>query len=495
MFRIAIVGRPNVGKSALLNRLARRRVSIVYDQPGVTRDRITAVVNHEGSRFELIDTGGIGLFENETTPNVIASAVEMQVEAAVESADVVLFVVDGLHGLHPLDHEIAKRLRKRERKVWLLINKVDLPQHELHAAELIGLGMEPFFYVSASHGRGVEELWDRLVSEARMLEAESRETAANDAAQWNDAPKIAVVGRPNVGKSSLTNRLLGAERVIVSEVPGTTRDPVELPLEVSGKRFILIDTAGVRQKAKIHTNVEMYSRHGTELTIKRSDLVLLVLSAEDGATRQDKEIASMILEYRKPCIILVNKWDLNEKVEPRFVEKKGEWVQKMVKRRESSQSEYEKELRYQMPFLEYSPVMFVSALEGYHAREVWKVIDRVRQARSTTFTTGVLNRVLTRAHERVQPPMRQGKRLKIYYATQKADAPVPTFVLFVNQLGLLSDDYQRYLKNQLREVEPMTGCPIFFELRQRALEGDDKKSRQNPTKSKTRKHKNRELSE
>lgn len=465
MLRIAIVGRPNVGKSALLNRLVRRTVSIVHDQPGVTRDRIAACVEREGRRFEFVDTGGIGLFETETTPKVIADAVQLQVQVAVEAAELILIVVDGIEGLRPLDQEIVSKLRRSGKKLWLLVNKLDVAQHESRAAEFFRLGIDPQFSVSASHGRGMDELWEALDKLAEETQGAGAEEKSDSVA---GLPKFAVVGRPNVGKSSLVNRLLGVERVIVSEIPGTTRDSVELAVEHEGKRFCLIDTAGIRNKSRIRTNVEMYSRHWTEKSITRADIVLLMLSAPEGPTRQDREIAGFILEHRKPCIILLNKWDLNETVESHHFMVEGEMKVRKQKRREASQSEYEGYLRKVMPFLDYAPVMFVSALEGYHAQRIWKEIGRVADAARTVFTTGVLNRVIATAQERMQPPMQKGRRLKIYYVTQKSNAPVPTFVLFINQRGLWVESYGRYLSNRLREAEAMLGCPIVFELRERS---------------------------
>ncbi len=461
MLRVAIVGRPNVGKSALLNRLAKRIVSIVHDQPGVTRDRISVTVEREGKDFEFVDTGGIGLFESETTPKQIASAVEMQVEIAIQTSDLILFVVDGQEGLRPLDKEILRRLRKQAKSTWLLVNKIDIEAHENRAAEFHELGLDPTFFVSASHGRGMDELWEDL----SKVEGTSQKVEGEKNEKKGVAAAIAIVGRPNVGKSSLTNRLLGAERVIVSEIPGTTRDSVELDIDVNGQRFSLIDTAGVRHKSAIKTHVEMYSRHWTKKSIERCGLALLIISSTDGVTRQDKEIARMIGECEKPCIILINKWDLNETFEKEYkggLRAKG----KMVKRRKFSRSEYEKEVRYQLPFLEYAPVMFVSALEGYHAQLIWNEVKRVQAARDSRFSTGILNRIVARVTNRVQPPMVHGKRLKIYYVTQKTSCPVPTFLIFVNQKRLWVDHYGRYLMNQLREENPMTGCPIVFILRE-----------------------------
>lgn len=479
MFHIAIVGRPNVGKSALLNRLVRRNVSIVHDQPGVTRDRINATIEREGKEFEFVDTGGIGLFESETTPKEIAKSVQMQVEIAIESADLILIVVDGLEGLRPLDEDIVSKLRKSGKKLWLIINKLDLPMHDMRASEFYELGLDPVFYVSASHGRGIDQLWKKIWAENPPAFAGSQDfdrekmRASTPSTDKELIPKLAILGRPNVGKSSLVNRLLGVERVIVSEIPGTTRDSIKLAVEHNHKRYFLIDTAGIRHKSKIQSNVEMYSRHWTEKSISHSDLVLLVLSSPEGATRQDREIAGMVLEYQKPCLILVNKWDLNEQLEPQVSSSTGKSALKKRKRRVVSRSEYEKELRYRMPFLDFAPVMFISALQGYHALGIWKEIDRMNQARKVRFTTGVLNRIFARAQERVQPPMQHGKRLKIYYVIQKVEAPVPTFVLFVNQRRLWVESYGRYLMNQIRKEEPLQGCPIIFQLRER-----DSKSRE-----------------
>ncbi len=461
MLRIVLVGRPNVGKSALLNRLVRRTVSIVHDQPGVTRDRISAIAHYKECAFEIVDTGGIGVFNTSMTPGDIAGAVRIQTDIAIETADVILLVMDGLEGVTPLDTEILRKLRKSGKHPWLLVNKLDLPRHEDRASEFLRLGLNPAFMVSASHGRGISELWEALWK--KNEETSQAEVVRNETA----GPRVAIVGRPNVGKSSLANRLAGAERVIVSDVPGTTRDAIELTARYGKIAYCLIDTAGVRTKSKIRDNVEMYSRHGTEKTVARCDVAILMLNASDGATRQDREIARMILDYQKPCLVLVNKWDLNEKLELEHEMKKGELKVRKVKRRTISSSEYETDLRFAMPFLEYAPIKFISALQGYHAQAIWKDIDRINQARQFLFSTGILNRILNRAQERVQPPMKSGKRLKIYYATQKQNAGIPTFLLFVNHRDLWMENYGRYLAHQLREEQPLLGCPIIFQLRQK----------------------------
>ncbi|MBI4027519.1 MAG: ribosome biogenesis GTPase Der [Verrucomicrobia bacterium] len=487
MFQIAIVGRPNVGKSALFNRIVGRTISIVHDQPGVTRDRISAVVERNRRQFEFVDTGGIGLFESDITPAEIAAAVRMQAEIAIESADLILLVADGQEGLRPLDEEIIARLRRSGKKPWLVVNKLDLPMHEIRAAEFSRLGVEPLFTVSAAHGRGVDRLWKAIEKAegarsesaaagpladtkhgAEAIQGNERQGCSGDSRPAVPAPRIAIVGRPNVGKSSLVNRLLGAQRVIVSEAPGTTRDSVEMTVEFRGRHYVLIDTAGIRARTKVRSNVEMYSRHWAEKSVARCDIVLLMLSAPDGPTRQDQEIASMALKHEKPCILLINKWDLNETIEKRAPASAGGNRTPARKRRGVSRSEYEKALRAQMPFLDYAPLMFISALQGYHALAIWEKIERVNQSRNVMFTTGVLNRIFERAQERVQPPMNEGRRLKIYYVTQKAGAPAPTFVVFVNRRRLWMENYARYLMNQLRRAQPMEGCPIIFRLRERA---------------------------
>lgn len=459
--RVAIVGRPNVGKSALFNRLVQRLVAIVHDMPGVTRDRVSETVRREGRVYEFVDTGGIGLRETPDTPQDIAGAVQLQAEAAIVSADILLFVVDGQVGLEPLDREVASRLRKSGKTVWLGVNKLDHTKHDVRAAEFHELGFGSMFLLSATHGRGMSGLWS-AIEDAAVEQGKGVE----EAAAGERPSRVAVVGRPNVGKSSLVNRLLGEDRLIVSETPGTTRDSVDLEVAVGERRFVLVDTAGVRHKRRIHTHVEMWSRHRTEKSIARAQVVLLLISAPDGPTRQDCEIASIIAEHRKPCILIVNKWDLNENLESRIPTSEGERGGRRV-RRAVPQSEYEKALRARMPFLDHAPVLFVSALEGYHAPRIWRLVATVLDQAGRRFTTGVLNRVVGRAQEQVQSPMRHGKRLKIYYAVQKADAPVPTFVLFVNERKFWMESWGRYLANRLREEESLTGCPIVFEMRER----------------------------
>jgi len=463
--RVAIVGRPNVGKSSLFNRLVQRHEAIVHDAPGVTRDRLARTVTKNARAFEFVDTGGIGLSATAETPAEIADAVQLQAEAAIASAEILLFVVDGQAGLEPLDREVAGRLRKSGKKVWLGVNKLDLARHDARAAEFHELGFGTMFLLSATHGRGMPGLWSALMDAAAEIGAEAE-------AEGERPPRIAVVGRPNVGKSSLVNRLLGEDRVIVSETPGTTRDSVDLEVVAGDRRYVLVDTAGVRHKRRIHTHVEMWSRHRAEKSIARAQVALLLISAPDGPTRQDCEIASILAEHRKPCILIINKWDLNERLEAGVAEDGTGKSPRRVRRRAVARSEYEKALRARMPFLDHAPLLFVSALEGYHAPRIWRLVATVIEQAQRRFTTGVLNRVIRRAQERVPPPMRHGKRLKIYYAVQKTEVSAPTFVLFVNQRKLWTESWGRYLAGRLREAEPLTGCPIVFELRERFSRAD-----------------------
>jgi len=448
LVRVAIIGRPNVGKSALFNRMAGRRIAIVHDKPGVTRDRIATQVERDGRIYELIDTGGIGLPEEGASAGV-PEAVRLQADLGVSLADVVFFVVDAQEGLVPLDRELAIELRRAAKPVWLLVNKVDHEKHEGFGAEFTALGFEPEFAVSAVHGLGFGPVWDEL----GKVQAGGEATLDREHARR--ATKLAVVGRPNVGKSTLINRLLGAERVIVSEVAGTTRDAVDVPIEAGGRSYVLIDTAGIRHQRRLSSSVEVFSKMRSEESIKRCNIAVLVTDASAGVTRQDKMIGGFVQESGKPCMIVVNKWDLNE-------EKVGG-----RRRRTVSRSEYEKDLRSEVPFLDYAPVLFTSALQGYRAENLWQWIGKIDRARRRQLATGPLNRIFTRAQSKLPAPIRGGRRLKIYYAIQKPDAPVPTFILFINERKLMDESYGRYLRHSIRKEEEFLGCPILFEFREK----------------------------
>lgn len=450
LVRIAIVGRPNVGKSALFNRMVGRRIAIVHDKPGVTRDRISAQVQRDGRIYEFIDTGGIGLPE-EGAEHGIPDAVKLQADLGISVADVVFFVVDAQEGLVPLDREIAGQLRRHSKPVWLLVNKMDHEKHDELDIEFTALGFDTEFPVSAVHGRGINPIWDRLNDVAAVG------SAGPEADLSADAARLAIVGRPNVGKSTLINRLLGAERVIVSDLPGTTRDAVDVPIVVGGRPYILIDTAGIRHQRRLSSSVEVFSKMRSEQSIKRCDVAVIVVDALLGMTRQDKMIAGFIQEEKKPCMIVVNKWDLNE-------EKVGGRARRTI-----SKSEYEKNLRSEVHFLDYAPILFTSALQGYRAENLWSWITKIDRSRRVQIATGPLNRIFTKATAKLPAPSRiGGRRLKIYYVIQKPDASVPTFILFVNEKKLFDESYGRYLRNSIRKEEEYLGCPIIFEFREKS---------------------------
>jgi GTP-binding protein len=444
---VAIVGRPNVGKSALFNRLAGRKISIVHDQPGVTRDRITAVCKLGNDAFEIIDTGGIG-------GNVDASftdQVHAEVDIALAASDVLLFVVDGQDGLTPVDLELARLLRRIDKPLILVVNKIDVDQHAPRAAEFSRLGFENSLSISAEHNRGILPLvaWtERLLPPAVHVEPVSGSAAY--------PIKIAIVGRPNVGKSSLTNAILADERTLVSPISGTTRDAIDIPYERHGHRYVLIDTAGIRPRGKVDNSVEVFSVMRSETSIRRADICCLVIDATMGVTAQDKKIAGMIREGHKPCIVAINKWDL---------------IKDKTEDKESLTAVLD-EMRAELFFLDYAPTLLVSAKTGAELGRFFKTVERVQKEAQTRIGTGVLNRLLAEAVAAHPPAMRGGKRLKILFGTQPdavtaTSFNVPKFVLFVNDEKLLDDSYRRYLESRLREHAPYTGSPLLFHLRAR----------------------------
>jgi GTP-binding protein len=444
---VAIVGRPNVGKSALFNRLANRKISIVHDQPGVTRDRITAVCKLGNDAFEIIDTGGIG-------GNVDASFTEQvhaEVDIALAASDVLLFVVDGQDGLTPVDLELARLLRRIDKPLILVVNKIDVDQHAPRAAEFSRLGFENSLSISAEHNRGILPLvaWtERLLPPAVHVEPVSGSAAY--------PIKIAIVGRPNVGKSSLTNAILADERTLVSPISGTTRDAIDIPYERHGNHYVLIDTAGIRPRGKVDNVVEVFSVMRAEASIRRSDICMLVIDATMGVTAQDKKIAGKIQEARKPCVVAINKWDL-------IKEKTGD--------KESLKAVLE-EMRAELFFLDYAPTLLVSAKTGAELTRLFKTIERVRNESHDRIGTGVLNRLFTTAIAAHPPSMRGGKRFKVLFATQPEHnkpwpIPVPEFVLFVNDEKLLDDSYRRFIESHIREKAPYTGLPLIFHFRAR----------------------------
>jgi GTPase len=444
---IAIVGRPNVGKSALFNRMAGRRIAIVHGQPGITRDRISTRREIGGKTFRLWDTGGIvGTGETELTDEVRASA-----ELAMAESDLILFVVDGLDGVNPMDRELARLIRKLHKPVLLLVNKIDDPKHEPRAAEFSALGFEDVFPISAAHGHGVPELLETI--ENFLPASDPRLETLNLASPI----AVAIVGRPNAGKSSLINTLLHDRRAIVSEIPGTTREAVDIEYEREGKRFLFIDTAGIRARSKHSSSVEVFSVMRAEKTIKRADICVLVIDAAEGIKAQDRRIAALIQEARKACVIVLNKWDL---------------VRTDRRQRQTMEDEIAN-ARAELFFIDYAPVLVTSALTGEHADRIFKMIERIRRAAPAHIGTGKLNRALRAALAANPPPMVKGKRLKLFYATQSSgnesrEFTPPEIVLFVNSPRLLTQPFARFLQAKIRELEPYPGLPILLTCRARS---------------------------
>jgi GTP-binding protein len=488
---IAIVGRPNVGKSALFNRLAGRRIAIVHDQPGVTRDRITAEAEWAGRPFTLVDTGGIGLLRGEKAQDVIIQAAMAQVQLAIEAAHVIILVVNVREGVVPLDREVAQRLRRSGKPILVAVNKVDNDRLETEALEFAELGFGQVFPVSAIHGLGVQPLLEAalaLLPKEEPMAEDDRPSACQPerrlqpAAQEEQRPegqaprgtpqaplKLAIVGRPNVGKSSIINALTRSDRVVVSPIPGTTRDAVDVPFEVQteGVRqsWVLIDTAGLRKARRVDDSIEFFSLKRAEDSIARCDIVILVLDAQSGITEQDKKVADKIVHERKACIIVVNKWDLVEET----VRKAR---QEEVQRRQSKDrprgpkamttlAEFGAWVQEHLFFLDYAPVIFTSAKSGFHLEQLLEAVRYVAAQLQQKIPTAILNRTLQAAVERRQPVSAQGHRLKFFYATQVRRAP-PTFVLFVNRDELFSEQYKKHLAGQMRRAFGYEGCPIVL---------------------------------
>ena len=466
---IAIVGRPNVGKSALFNRIVRRRIAIVHDQPGVTRDRIGAETEWHGRPFTLVDTGGIGLLRGEKAADPIVAAAVQQVQIAIDSAQGIFLVGDAREGVAPLDREVAARLRASGKPVLVLANKVDTHAHVAAADEFSELGFGPAFPVSAIHGRGMEALLDAALA----LLPDTPRVAMPGAP--GDTLKLAVVGRPNVGKSSIINALTRSERVIVSPLPGTTRDSVDVPFEVETEgvrqRYVLIDTAGLRKQRRVDNSVEFFSVKRAEDSIERSDLVVFVLDAESGILEQDKKIADKIVEAQKACVVVVNKWDL---MEADVAKSREEELQRRaskerrhgVPRALTTLGEFGEWVQNRLFFLDYAPVIFTSAKSGFHLDRLLEAIRYVTAQLRQTVPTALLNRTLQEAVERQQPVSAAGHFLKFFYATQFQQTP-PTFLLFVNRDELFSESYRKYLTGHLRRAFGFEGCPIILRCRAR----------------------------
>ena len=432
---VAIVGRPNVGKSTLFNKIAGARISIVEDTPGVTRDRIYAAAEWSGREFTLIDTGGL---EPETDDFMLSSMLR-QAEAAMESADVIVFLVDGRAGLLDTDREVALLLRKTKRPVILAVNKIDdMRREDLDTAEFYELGLGEPLAVSSGQGLGLGDLLDEV---ARRFPKQA------EAVEDEDVIKVAILGKPNVGKSSLVNKILGEERVIVSDTPGTTRDAVDTPFARDGQKYILIDTAGMRRKSKVTERIERYSVMRAVTAVERADVCVIMVAADEGISEQDSKIAGIAHERGKACVIAVNKWDKIEKDD-------------------KTMNAFTADVNRELAFMPYAPKIFISAKTGQRVLKMFELIHAAAQNHAMRVATGVLNDVIVEATAMNQPPTDKGRSLKIFYATQASVKP-PTFVLFVNDANLMHFSYKRYLENQIREAFGFAGTPIRFVIRNR----------------------------
>jgi GTP-binding protein len=433
---VAIVGRPNVGKSTLFNKLIGRRVAIVDDTPGVTRDRIYGDCEWLNHKFLLIDTGGIEPYSND----VILSQMRVQAQLAIDSADVIIFVTDLKSGIVASDMDVAQMLQKSQKPIVLCVNKCDsIGEPEPEFYEFYNLGLGDPIGVSSIHGHGTGDLLDAVVAHfpKELFDDETED----------DVIDVAIIGKPNVGKSSLVNAICGENRVIVSDIAGTTRDSTDTPVEVNGTKFNLIDTAGLRRKSKVYDDIERYSVLRAVAAVERSRVCIIMIDAMEGFTEQDSKVAGIAHEQGKACIIAVNKWDAYEKDS-------------------KSMDNYRKKLMNDFAFMSYAPIIFISAKTGQRLDRLFELIKFVDEQNAMRITTGKLNDILAAAEARVQPPTDKGKRLKIYYITQASTRP-PTFVCFVNNKDLFHYSYQRYIDNQIREVFGLEGTPTRFIIRER----------------------------
>ncbi len=432
---VAIVGRPNVGKSTFFNKMAGHRIAIVEDTPGVTRDRVYADCEWQNHHFTMIDTGGI----DPTSEDPLLKQMRRQAEIAIETCDVILFFVDGRQGLTADDEMVADLLRRSRKPIILVVNKIDKIDMADSIYDFYALGIGDPIAISSVNLMNIGDLLDEIVShfpEESDLEPE------------NKAVHIAVVGKPNVGKSSLVNRILGQERVMVSDIAGTTRDAIDTRFTDHGEEFVIIDTAGIRKRKSIeYQSLERFSVVRSLAAIDRCDVALLLIDAKEGVTEQDSKIAGYIDDQGKPAVIIINKWDA-------------------VDKDTNTMNEYIKEVRKELKFMEYAPVMFISALTGQRTGNVVEMVRKVYEQASRRITTGLLNDILTDAQAALQPPATSGRRLKIFYATQQQTNP-PTFVFFINEIALMHFSYERYLENQFRKAFGFEGTPLRFILRER----------------------------
>ena len=437
---VAVVGRPNVGKSTLFNKMIGKRLSIVEDTPGVTRDRIYSKCEWRNRQFMVVDTGGI----EPNTSDVILAQMRRQAELAIENADVIVLVTDVRCGVTADDSDVAAMLQRSGKPIVLAVNKCDSigePPMELY--EFYNLGLGDPFPISAAHGHGTGDMLDAVMD---YLPSE------DELAEEEDAIKVAIIGKPNVGKSSLVNRIAGEERVIVSNIAGTTRDATDTTIENENGKFIFIDTAGIRKKSKVTEKIEHFSVLRAYMSVDRADVCLILIDAEQGFTEQDSKVAGYAHEQGKASIVVVNKWDLIEK-------------------ETNTMNDYLTKLQNDFSFMSYVPFLFISAKTGQRVNKLYEMIDMVYQQNQMRVSTGRLNDVLAYATTRVQPPSDKGRRLKIYYITQPSTKP-PTFVIFVNRADLFHFSYQRYIENQIRSTFGLTGTPVRFIVRERDKDDD-----------------------
>lgn len=438
---VAVVGRPNVGKSTLFNKIIGKRLSIVEDTPGVTRDRIYSKCEWRNRQFMVVDTGGI----EPNTSDIILAQMRRQAELAIENADVIILVTDIRCGVTADDSDVASMLQKSGKPIILTVNKCDsIGEPPLELYEFYNLGLGDPFPISAAHGHGTGDMLDAVIDQL---------PSENELEEDDDAVKVAIIGKPNAGKSSLVNKIAGEERVIVSDIAGTTRDATDTVVENEQGKFVFIDTAGIRRKSKINEKIEHYSVLRAYMAIDRADVCLILIDAVEGFTEQDSKVAGYAHEQGKASIVVINKWDLIEKDN-------------------NTMNEYMTKLQNDFSFMSYVPFIFISAKTGQRVHKLYEMIDMVSQQNQMRVSTGKLNDVLAYATTRVQPPSDKGRRLKIYYITQPSTKP-PTFVIFVNRADLFHFSYQRYIENQIRTAFGLTGTPVRFIVRERD-KNDDK---------------------
>lgn len=445
---VAIVGRPNVGKSTFFNRITRSKDALVDNFPGVTRDRIYGDASWNDIEFTIVDTGGFSLEDDDD----FALQIRFQVKQAIEDADIIVLLLDGKHGISPFDKDIVKILRSVTKPVFYAVNKIDGAEQEKNMYDFCSLGIDKLYPVSSEHRYGISDFLDDLVLALPEFVHEKSQ----------DIIKLAVVGRPNVGKSSLINRILGENRLLVSDIPGTTRDAIDTACDINGKSYLLIDTAGIRRKGKVSKKLEKFSIIKALRSLDRCDVALIIMDADEGTTDQDINIAGYAFERGCGCILLLNKWDLIEKDT------------------NTAKKHYER-LRMEAKYLSFAPVITISALTGQRVSKIFKLVDEVYSQYSIKIGTGQLNRILDRAVKKNEPSLYRGKRLKFYYATQVSAKP-PTFICFVNYPDAIHFSYKRYLINQIRAEAKLDNTPIRLFFRQRT--GKPYKNHPKPKKTK-----------